>query len=59
VTKGDLGTAALPGKEEDFKKSIEMAINYAKALKCNRCNLFTLNKLIEIPCIHFVKKKKK
>jgi hydroxypyruvate isomerase len=41
VTKGDLGTAALPGKEEDFKKSIEMAINYAKALKCNRCNLLT------------------
>jgi len=36
VRKGDLGTAALPGKEEDFKKSIQMAVDYAKALKCNR-----------------------
>lgn len=34
VTKRELGFAAIPGKEEDFKKSIEMTIDYAKALNC-------------------------
>ena len=36
VTKGELGFAAIPGKEEDFKKSINLTIKYAKALKCKK-----------------------
>lgn len=34
VTKGELGFAAIPGEEENFKKSIEKTIEYAKALDC-------------------------
>lgn len=36
VTKGELGFAAVPGKEEEFKKSIELTIEYAKALSCKK-----------------------
>lgn len=32
VTKGELGFAAIPGKENEFKQSIETTIDYAKAL---------------------------
>lgn len=34
VTKGELGFAAIPGKEKDFEKSIKLTIDYAKALGC-------------------------
>lgn len=34
VTKGELGYAAIPGKEDDFRKSISKTIQYAKALDC-------------------------
>lgn len=34
VTKGELGYAAIPGKEDDFKESISKTIQYAKALDC-------------------------
>nr|CAD7446159.1 unnamed protein product [Timema bartmani] len=34
VTKGELGFAALPGKQEQFKDSFNLALNYAKALDC-------------------------
>lgn len=34
VTKGELGFAAIPGEEENFKKSVEKTIEYAKALDC-------------------------
>lgn len=34
VTKGELGFAAIPGEEENFKNSIEKTIEYAKALDC-------------------------
>ncbi|XP_031826983.2 hydroxypyruvate isomerase-like protein Gip [Nomia melanderi] len=34
VSKGELGFAAVPGEEENFKKSIDTTINYAKALDC-------------------------
>lgn len=36
VSKGELGFAAIPGKEEQFKNSIEMTIDYAKALNCKK-----------------------
>ncbi|CAB3368247.1 Hypothetical predicted protein [Cloeon dipterum] len=41
VTKGELGTAAEPGREEDFKKSLQLAVDYAKALKCNRIHIMS------------------
>lgn len=34
VTKGELGFAAIPDEEENFKRSIEKTIEYAKALDC-------------------------
>ncbi|XP_001607821.1 putative hydroxypyruvate isomerase [Nasonia vitripennis] len=34
TSKGELGFAALPGKEEEFRRSIETTIEYAKALDC-------------------------
>lgn len=32
VSKGELGFAAIPGKKKEFEESIEITINYAKAL---------------------------
>lgn len=32
VTKGELGFAAIPGKEKEFKESIDLTVQYAKAL---------------------------
>ncbi|KAF4532297.1 hypothetical protein B566_EDAN010798 [Ephemera danica] len=40
-SKGELGTAAIPGKQEEFKKSLDLAIDYAKALKCNRIHIMS------------------
>lgn len=34
VTKGELGFAAIPGEEENFKRSIQKTIEYAKVLDC-------------------------
>lgn len=34
VSKGEFGFAAIPGKEEAFRDSISLSVNYAKALKC-------------------------
>ncbi|KAG5893635.1 hypothetical protein JTB14_015074 [Gonioctena quinquepunctata] len=39
VTKGELGFAALPGKEAEFKKSIETTIDYAKALGAKKIHI--------------------
>ena len=36
VSKGELGFAAIPGEQENFKKSIDVTIEYAKALNCKR-----------------------
>lgn len=36
VAKGELGFAAIPGEEDNFKKSIDLTIEYAKALNCKR-----------------------
>src|SRR5580658_9730979 len=34
--KGERGMAALPGREDEFKKCVDQALNYAVALKCPR-----------------------
>jgi hydroxypyruvate isomerase len=36
VTKGELGFASIPGAEEKFNDSLNLAVKYAKALKCSR-----------------------
>ncbi|KAL6440418.1 hypothetical protein ACFW04_003147 [Cataglyphis niger] len=41
VTKGELGFAAIPGEEENFKKSIEKTIEYAKALDCKMIHVMS------------------
>ncbi|XP_012280286.1 putative hydroxypyruvate isomerase [Orussus abietinus] len=41
VTKGELGFAAIPGKEEEFRKSIEVTIEYAKALNCKKIHVMS------------------
>ncbi|PSN55402.1 putative hydroxypyruvate isomerase [Blattella germanica] len=41
VTKGQLGFAAIPGSEDQFKASIERAIQYAKALGCPRIHVMS------------------
>lgn len=41
VTKGELGFAAIPGKEDEFKKSLELAVQYAKALNCSRIHIMS------------------
>ncbi|KAK0163350.1 hypothetical protein PV327_007041 [Microctonus hyperodae] len=47
VTKGELGFAAIPGKEEQFKNSIEMTIDYAKALNCKKIHV--MSGIVESP----------
>nr|XP_012145575.1 PREDICTED: putative hydroxypyruvate isomerase isoform X2 [Megachile rotundata] len=41
VTKGELGYAAIPGEEENFKKSIDLTVEYAKALNCSRIHVMS------------------
>lgn len=41
VTTGALGFAAVPGKEEAFKNSIELTIKYAKALCCKKIHVMS------------------
>ncbi|CAK7055627.1 MAG: 2-oxo-tetronate isomerase [Desulfovibrio sp.] len=36
---GERGYAALPGREDEFEKSIETALGYAKALQCPRVHM--------------------
>jgi hydroxypyruvate isomerase len=37
--KGERGIAGLPGREEEFRKSIERALDYAVALRCPRLHV--------------------
>ena len=37
-TKGERGIACLPGREQEFRDSLEKAIAYAKAVDCARLN---------------------
>ena len=37
--KGERGLSALPGREDEFKKSVDQALNYATALKCPKVHV--------------------
>ncbi|XP_072246298.1 putative hydroxypyruvate isomerase [Leuresthes tenuis] len=39
VKAGDLGLGAVPGREAEFRQGLDLALKYAKALKCNRIHL--------------------
>ncbi|MBN3313292.1 HYI isomerase, partial [Atractosteus spatula] len=39
VGKGDLGLGAVPGREEDFRAGLDLAVKYARALDCDRIHL--------------------
>ncbi|XP_044755450.1 putative hydroxypyruvate isomerase [Coccinella septempunctata] len=41
VTKGELGFAALPGKEQEFKESIHKTIQYAKDLGVRKIHIMS------------------
>nr|XP_033334323.1 putative hydroxypyruvate isomerase [Megalopta genalis] len=41
ISKGDVGFAAIPGQEENFKKSIDTTIEYAKALNCKQIHVLS------------------
>ena len=36
---GERGIAALPGREDEFRRSVETALQYAQALKCARVHV--------------------
>jgi len=36
---GERGMAALPGREDEFRRSIDLALSYAQALKCPRVHV--------------------
>jgi 2-dehydrotetronate isomerase len=36
---GERGVACLPGREDEFKRGVERALDYARALKCPRIHL--------------------
>ncbi|XP_062412662.1 putative hydroxypyruvate isomerase [Sardina pilchardus] len=36
---GDLGLGAVPGREQEFRKGLELAVQFAKALDCKRIHL--------------------
>src|SRR5579883_523707 len=37
--KGERGTAALPGREDEFAAGLERALDYARATKCRRLHV--------------------
>ncbi|XP_038057883.1 putative hydroxypyruvate isomerase [Patiria miniata] len=39
VKAGDLGLAAVPGRETEFQETLELSIKYCTALKCNRMHV--------------------
>lgn len=41
MSKGDFGFAAIPGQEENFKKSLDTTIEYAKALNCKQIHILS------------------
>ena len=40
---GDRGLAGLPGREEEFRRSLELALDYAEALGCPRIHVMAGN----------------
>ncbi len=41
VSNGDLGLAAIPGREQEFKDSLKMALAYAEALNCPNIHIMS------------------
>ncbi|XP_028300167.1 putative hydroxypyruvate isomerase isoform X3 [Gouania willdenowi] len=39
LTAGDLGLAAVPGREAEFRKGLDVSVKYARALDCKRIHL--------------------
>ncbi|XP_034532039.1 putative hydroxypyruvate isomerase [Notolabrus celidotus] len=39
VKSGDLGLGAVPGREEEFRQSLDLALKFARALECKRIHL--------------------
>ncbi|XP_051567374.1 putative hydroxypyruvate isomerase [Myxocyprinus asiaticus] len=39
LKNGDLGLAAVPGREKEFRLGLDLALQYAKALDCRRIHL--------------------
>ncbi|XP_056133118.1 putative hydroxypyruvate isomerase [Lampris incognitus] len=39
VKAGDLGLGAVPGREAEFKRGLDLAVQYARALNCKRLHL--------------------
>ena len=41
--EGDMGLAAVPGREEDFVNGLKQAIEYAKAVNCGNIHIMAGN----------------
>jgi len=41
LKSGDIGFAAHPGREQEFKEKLELSISYAKALGCKRMHIMS------------------
>lgn len=39
LKNGDLGLGAVPGREQEFRRGLDLAVEYAKALDCSRIHL--------------------
>lgn len=39
VKAGDLGLAAVPGRETEFRQGLDLALKYARALGCKRWDI--------------------
>ncbi|XP_060515991.1 putative hydroxypyruvate isomerase isoform X2 [Cylas formicarius] len=52
VTKGELGHAALPGSENEFKKNLETTIEFAKALGAKKIHIMSGRVNDEVTSIH-------
>ncbi|XP_069498526.1 putative hydroxypyruvate isomerase isoform X2 [Ambystoma mexicanum] len=39
VKAGEMGLGAVPGRQEDFRKGLDLALQYAKALDCGRIHI--------------------
>ncbi|XP_034387456.1 putative hydroxypyruvate isomerase isoform X2 [Cyclopterus lumpus] len=39
VKRGDLGLGAVPGREVEFRRGLDLALKYARALDCKRIHL--------------------
>lgn len=39
LSAGDLGLGAVPGREQEFRQGLDLAVQYAKALDCRRIHL--------------------